>query len=143
MPERDADLDRQRIDEIRDLAMEQLSNEELEDLRFELEEIKLDVEEDMSNIKEQLDTARSVAYTERKFADPVWFRKANHALKIKQRMHQATLLLLSRSRRAMTTRERGSFERMFIRSAREILEKETYQRIVDQARRAVESGAVL
>jgi hypothetical protein len=97
---------------------------------------------DIASIKAQLDRANSRGRDSRKYSDPEWFQAANAALKYKQLEHQRLLHEISQQQRiakALRVEKeqqlQKTFERAFIRVARELLDKDTYVRLLQETER--------
>jgi hypothetical protein len=101
----------------------------------ELQEANLLLLQDIASIKYQLETAKSDAMTEGDYADPAWFRKANYALRMKGINQQALTAEMGRRRRLT----QSTLETWFVRIAREILEEDLFDEIMDEAKDKVRS----
>ncbi len=86
--------------------------------------------EDMASIRYQLEVAKSNAATEGDYSDPDWFRKATYALRMKSAQLQAINVEVGRRKRDMQSR----LETWFVRVARDILEEDLFEEIMDEAK---------
>lgn len=95
--------------------------------------MKVEVEADIDRMRGQIEDARRKAGREGIFADPVWFRNVNTALRIKGRQAQQIQAQLSALRSA-----RGLLlPQTFMSVAREKLPPEQFQAVYDEAKRRV------
>lgn len=109
-----------------------LTHEELHQLRHK-------IYEDMISIKDQLETARSEFRRTGKYADPDWYRKANSALKFKQRDHQNVLLELSIRNNRRKENNASNFNNVFVQVAEETLDNDTFVLIRMETKNRIEA----
>lgn len=89
---------------------------------------------DIDSIKTQIDSARATAAATGEYADREWFIRANHALRVKQRQHQALLIEIGRAGKAERKARAVRFETVFIETARELVPQEQFNTIFQLAR---------
>lgn len=94
--------------------------------------------EDMASIRYQLEVAKSNAATEGDYSDPDWFRKATYALRMKSAQLQAINVEMGRRKRLLQSR----LETWFVRIARDILEEDLFEEIMDEAKEKVRINAL-
>lgn len=107
-----------------------LSQEDLLDL-------KLIVDSYLNDIKHAIQGAKADVVAYGRYSDPKWFASANAAAKWKGRLSQAIQIELRRRKAERATQGRAAtieFAQIFKRCAKEMLDEETYQIIVDAAR---------
>lgn len=114
-----------------------------------LHEKALAVLQDLAAIKAQLDRARRRVHEGKGYSDSVWFHAANTALKYKQVQHQRLMREIGdqqkNAKAARVAREQqlqSTFERTFIRTARDLLDKETYVQLLRETERRTTAGPV-
>jgi hypothetical protein len=106
---------------------------QLQQLRADLQRELLALQEDIGGIRAQLESAQSRFAETGVYADRVWYRRANDALRHKGRLHQSYQLLMTdigKRIRALNVEVSAvkdtSDEREFVRFARLLLPEETY-----------------
>lgn len=96
----------------------------------QLQDTQVILLEDMASIRYQLETAKSAAVMDGAYADPDWFRKASYALRMKGAQQQAIQTEVGRRKRLV----QSSLETWFVRIAREILEEDLFNEIMEEAK---------
>jgi len=98
--------------------------------------------EAIAAIKEQISRAKSNAAQTGDYSDTDWFHRTNRALRHKQADHQLLLREMAKARatsKQATHKEREkqslSFEREFMRAAKQLLDGPTYTMLMIEARR--------
>lgn len=101
----------------------------------ELNELYVQVAEDIAKIKMQLGFAKSEAASAGKYSDPLWFRNASHALRMRGIEHQKIQMERSRRKksRASTPRVKGVSD-YFVDICRATLEPELFEEILFTAK---------
>ena len=97
-----------------------------------LEEEMMDVLYEISSIKSQIEAAKATHKQTGQYADPVWFAKANAALRYKQARHQELLKMKSDKTKEEKKSRAREFERAFVDVARDILEPDLFAEIMDE-----------
>lgn len=97
-----------------------------------IDELLVSVCRDIAQIKYQLETAKSESVNG-KYADPVWFRSATHALRMKGIQHQQLTVEKSRRNRLEKEERCSRYERVFIDTARLRLSPEMFREISTEA----------
>lgn len=105
--------------------------------RQELLDLKLQVEVEMSSIKSQLAEAKGRAATEGEYSDPIWFRRAHDALRIKGRHAQQIQIELGKSNRAKKDAEQLRWEKVFVDVSKELLEENIFEKLQTETSRRV------
>lgn len=108
------------------IDLELLDTEELEELRDE-------VEEAIASIKGQVEAAR--ADPEDTADERRWLASARHALRMKGLLHQRINRRLSVIRKELRAQRNVTECEAFKEAARQLLDAETFQRILDKALR--------
>jgi len=103
----------------------------------QLQDTQVILLEDMASIRYQLEAAKSNAATDGEYADADWFRKATYALRMKGAQQQAISIEVGRRKRMTQSR----LETWFVRIAREILEEDLFDEIMDEAKDKVRSNS--
>jgi len=107
--------------------------------RDELLTLLQELAQEMDSIRAQIDDAKAEAAANGVYSDRDWFRRANVALRARGRFHQRIQMRLSSLRRAeraenaRQTVEHTPLETHFMRAAKEVLPRETYERIMQLA----------
>lgn len=99
----------------------------------ELQQEQLVLLEDMASIRYQLEKAKSTVALDGEYSDPEWFRKATYALRMKSAQVQAISVEMGRRKRML----QSTTETWFVRIARDILEDDLFQEIMDEAKEKV------
>lgn len=92
-----------------------------------------DVTAEIAEIKAQLGEAKSIAAETGEYSDADWFNRANLALRLKGREHQALQMEHGRRRKAERRAYNASIERAFIDAARLRLDATTFRMLWDEA----------
>jgi hypothetical protein len=103
----------------------------------QLQDTQVILLEDMASIRYQLESAKSAAALENEYADADWFRKATYALRMKGAQQQAISIEVGRRKRLA----QSTLETWFVRIAREILEEDLFEEIMDEAKDKVRSNS--
>jgi hypothetical protein len=103
----------------------------------QLQDTQVILLEDMASIRYQLEAAKSNAAMDGEYADADWFRKATYALRMKGAQQQAISIEVGRRKRMTQSR----LETWFVRIAREILEEDLFDEIMDEAKDKVRSNS--
>ncbi len=98
----------------------------------ELEAARDRLEDECSGIAHQIDMAKARA-VDGEYSDPVWYRKAQHALRMKRKEYNATLRLVAELKRAQRRVEHNSNERWFVKVAKRRLDEEVFASIWEEA----------
>jgi len=88
---------------------------------------------EMAQIKAQIGNAKGYAAATGEYANSQWYNKANLALRIKGREHQALQLEYGKRRRAERRAYNANVEQNFIQVARLHLDTAKFQEIMDEA----------
>ena len=96
---------------------------DLERLQSESDEMLFEI----NDIKHQIAQAKADVIVNGVYSDPVWFAKANAALKHKQRQHQQILIELGKANREIKRNYQKRLERAFVDIAREHLDGDLFQ----------------
>lgn len=92
-----------------------------------------DVTAEIAEIKAQIGEAKGFAAETGKYSDNEWFHRANLALRLKGREHQALQLEFGRRRKEERRAHNASIERAFIDVARAKLDATTFRLLWDEA----------
>ena len=87
---------------------------------------------DMANIREQLDAARAKARDQGEYSNSEWFRRANKALRLRGRRHQALLRRASELRNAEQYDSEETWDSRFVEVARRRLTSDAFAAIVEE-----------
>ena len=101
--------------------------------RADLIQLKNIIDDEIAAIKEQLDNARTDKLVTGIYSDPAWWRSANSALRMKGRFVQKLQRQIGLAKQEEHQQASITFERHFISVAREVLDKETYLTILEEA----------
>jgi hypothetical protein len=101
--------------------------------RTELLKLKLELGSDMDNIRGQLEKAKHEYRKSGRRADEDWFRRADSVLRIKGRQVQQIQVRLAE----MKEDKKRQVPMLFMKKAEELLDKETFQRVLDETMKAV------
>lgn len=102
----------------------------------QLQELQVTLLEDMASIRYQLEEAKSKAATGGDYSDADWFRKASYALRMKGAQQQAVSIEVGRRKRLV----QSTLETWFVRVAREILDEDLFEEIMDEAKDKAQSN---
>ena len=105
----------------------------------QLQDTQVILLEDMASIRYQLEAAKSNAAMDGEYADADWFRKATYALRMKGAQQQAISIEVGRRKRL----NQSTLETWFVRHARQILDEDLFEEIMDEAKHAVQLNAPL
>jgi hypothetical protein len=102
--------------------------------------------QDIASIKAQIERAKSRPRDGKGYSDSEWFQAANTALKYKQVEHQRLLQEIGKQQKiakalrvAKEQQLQNTFERTFIRTARDLLDRDTYIRLLQETERRTTS----
>lgn len=96
-----------------------------DDNDMQMEQEAQEILYEIADIKGQIAAAKAQSINGN-YSDPVWFAKANSALRYKQARHQELLRVLAAKRREKNAYKARAFEAAFITAARHVLDKETF-----------------
>lgn len=122
-----------QLDSAEVLETDALSTQEVMELKRELEVV-------VDQIEYQLDLAKAEQHASGEFADPIWFAKANFALKRKRKVAQELQGLLNERKRAEKNQGRFLSE-YFMDVCRERMTAETFDKVFEEAERRRERVA--
>lgn len=105
----------------------------------QLQDTQVILLEDMASIRYQLEAAKSNAAMDGEYADADWFRKATYALRMKGAQQQAISIEVGRRKRLA----QSALETWFVRIAREILEEDLFEEIMDEAKEKVRTQSTI
>lgn len=105
----------------------------------ELQQEQLILLEDMASIRYQLEKAKTNVALDGEYSDPEWFRKATYALRMKSAQIQAISVEMGRRKRML----QSSIETWFVRVARDLLEEDLFQEIMDEAKHLARNNVPL
>jgi len=105
----------------------------------QLQDTQVILLEDMASIRYQLEAAKSNAAMDGEYADADWFRKATYALRMKGAQQQAISIEVGRRKRLA----QSALETWFVRIAREILEEDLFEEIMDEAKDRVRTQSTI
>lgn len=112
---------------------------EIDQAIVDVQNMMLSTAEDIASIRGQIEMAKAKRFSEKVWADPVWFARASAALRHKGRQHQSyqTSLHELKRRRQEAVRKLDAWDdnRMFINAAKSVLNKEQYMAIWDEVER--------
>ncbi len=91
------------------------------------------VTEEIAEIKAQIGEAKGYAAETGEYSDTEWFHRANLALRLKGREHQALQFEFGRRRKEERRAHNATIERAFIDAARARLDYATFRAIMDEA----------
>lgn len=94
----------------------------------ELLKAKLELELDIDNIKGQLDLAKSKVASSGEYADPIWYRNATQAMRIKQKQLQFLMMKIKDKKECDL-----SIPQLFMNMAEKLLDEETFNQILESA----------
>jgi hypothetical protein len=97
--------------------------------RSELLKLKLEIGSDIDNIKGQLDKAKHEYRKTGRRMDEDWFRRAKSVLRIKGRQVQQIQIQLA----GLRDDKKRQIPLLFMQKAEELLDKETFERVLDAA----------
>jgi len=97
----------------------------------ELEELNDDMQANIIEMKASIRQAKFKLKVEGKYSDIDWYRRIQYALQKKTACRQRLVQLISERKRAERKENSISFERKFMRMAKEILESDMYQAIIE------------
>lgn len=100
-----------------------------EDIEYRLGEVTAE----MAEIKAQIGKAKGYAAETGEYSDSDWFHRANLALRLKGREHQALQLEFGKRRKEERRDYNASLEHAFIDAARTKLDATTFRLIMDEA----------
>ena len=106
--------------------------------RDELVEIKYDLIDKKAYIDDQLAEAHVNVRKRQEYSDPDWYRRARSA----SRLIGRDIMRVDRELRARKIAYQKRFERAFMDSAYKILDKETYDKIMDLTNEKVGTGEI-
>ena len=92
-----------------------------------------DVTAEIAKIKAQIGEAKGIAAETGEYSETEWFHRANLALRLKGREHQALQLEFGRRRKEDRRAFNATVEREFINVARTRLDYATFRAIMDEA----------
>ena len=113
-----------------DMNLEELSDNEL------LDALSL-IEDKLATIKTQVDFAKSNAASKKEYSDPDWFNNAKHALRRTGLKHQQINREISKRKNEKQKSIKNSFQYIFVDVAHKQLDKETFDRIFQEAKSIV------
>lgn len=102
--------------------------------------LKLKIEHDLDRVKTQIDAAKAGVKANGEYSDPNWFARAMAANRGLGRESQAIQTELSRRKKVHKGNckaEALSFERMFMRVAKQRLQPEVYDSIIEEVHEEV------
>lgn len=105
----------------------------------QLQDTQVILLEDMASIRYQLEAAKSNAAMDGEYADADWFRKATYALRMKGAQQQAISIEVGRRKRLI----QSTLETWFVRVARQILEEDLFEEIMDEAKHLTQTNVPL
>jgi len=91
------------------------------------------LQEEVDTIKHQLDMATATYHETGERTDPIWFQKATHAMRCKQRDVQKLARKIAKARKGNRAQHGNELGNIFIDVARETLPQEQFQRILQTA----------
>jgi len=92
-----------------------------------------DVTAEIAEIKAQIGEAKGIAAETGEYSDTEWFHRANLALRLKGREHQALQIEFGRRRKEERRAHNSRIERAFIDAARARLDATTFRLLWDEA----------
>lgn len=106
----------------------------VKDMSTEDIELRLgDVTAEIAEIKAQIGKAKGIAAETGEYSDTEWFHRAQFALRLKGREHQALQLEFGRRRKEERRARNDSVERAFISVAKAKLDATTFRLLLDEA----------
>ena len=113
------------------MNLEELSDNEL------LDALSL-IEDKLATIKTQVDFAKSNAASKKEYSDPNWFNNAKHALRRTGLKHQQINREISKRKNEKQKSKNNSLQYIFVGVAREQLDAETFDRILQESKSRIE-----
>ncbi len=107
--------------------------------REHLLNVKDELQEAINNIKAQLDHAKAEFQATGTYADPKWYASANAALRAKRLTSQKLSREIGK-RRKVEQPNTTSLGEAFIKEAKTLLAKDTFEMLMDASRSSVENG---
>lgn len=109
----------------------------------ELNDARSDLELTANLIKNSLQEAKQNVYLHANYSNPDWYRRATFALRMKGREMQLLAREMGKRKRARSEENKAAsdagsltWERNFVRVAKQILDRETYVNICETASKA-------